>query len=329
MPKISVVIPTYNRAAYLDAAIASALAQCDANFEIIISDNHSDDDTQTVVSKYLSDKRVRYFKNETNIGMVRNWRKAVYEYATGDLFILLSDDDYLIDSSYLAKANQLIEDNPSVVMVYAEGYLLDVSTGEQTSLTLPFEGVVNGVDVFTSRNTVKPQDFTLCNVVFNRHLSIELNGFSNPNNLSCDSELFLKLALMGDVGVIKGPVSVCRFHSGNLIKTIIKSPDLMYGNMDYLLSPYMFAKERVTPAQLDVFKDNVTLLPFVANSLLIIACFSWEKFLKCREEIAARVPELFDEATNLFSFRIKLFLCRFGSWGLPVYFMLREKIRRQ
>ncbi len=328
MPKISVVIPTYNRSAYLDAAITSVLAQCDADFEIIISDNHSEDDTQAVVSKYLADKRVRYFKNETNIGMVRNWRKAVYECATSDWFILLSDDDFLIDPDYLSKASRLIEENPTLVMVYAEGYLLDESTGEQKPLVLPFDGVVKGADVFISRNTVKPQDFTLCNVVFNRRLTMELNGFSNPNNLSCDSELFLKLALMGDVGVVKDPVSVYRFHSGNLLKTMSKSPELMYGNMDYLLSPYLFAKGRITPEQLAIFEKNTALASFMANSLLMIACLGWKEFLRCRDETAAKVPELFDEATTSLSFRIKLFLCRSARWSLPAILILRRRLKK-
>ena len=327
MPKISVVIPTYNRSAYLDATITSALAQCGADFEIIISDNHSEDDTQAVVNKYLADNRVHYFKNETNIGMVRNWRKAVYEYATGDWFILLSDDDYLTDPSYLAKASRLIDDNPSVVMVYAEGYLLDETTGEQKPLILPFEGVVKGVDVFTSRNTVKPQDFTLCNVVFDRRLTIELNGFSNPNNLSCDSELFLKLALMGDVGVVKGAVSVYRFHPGNLIRTVNKSPDLLYGNLDYLLTPYVFAKDRLSFSDLATFKKNTKIEIFLANSLLMIACLSWKKFLKYYQEVAQRTPDLSAEATNSTVFKIKLFICRFGGLGLPVILKVREKIK--
>lgn len=327
MPKISVVIPTYNRSAYLDAAITSVLAQCDADFEIIISDNHSEDDTQEVVSKYLPDKRVRYFKNGTNIGMVRNWQKAVYECATADWFVLLSDDDFLIDPGYLAKASRLIEENPTLVMVYAEGYLLDESTGEQKLLLLPFDGVVKGVDVFTSRNTVKPQDFTLCNVVFNRRLTLELNGFSNPNNLSCDSELFLKLALMGDVGVVKGPVSVYRFHPGNLIRTVNKSPDLLYGNMDHFLTPYVFAKDRLSFSDLATFKKNSNIKVFLANTLLMIACLSWEKFLKYHQEVAQRTPDLSAEATNSTIFKIKLLICRFGGWGLPFILKVREKIR--
>ncbi|ARU32302.1 hypothetical protein CAP31_11825 [Sulfuriferula sp. AH1] len=313
VPKISVVIPTYNRAAYLDAAIASVLAQRGADFEIIVSDNCSQDETAAVVGKYLADSRVRYHRNEENIGMVRNWRKAVFEHASGDWFVLLSDDDYLVDPDYLAKASRLIEDNPSVVVVYAEGYMLNESTGEQKPIVLPFEGVVKGVDVFLSRGTIKPQDLTLCNIVFNRSMAAELNAFSDPDNIFCDSELFLKLTLLGDVGVVKGPVSVYRFHPGNLMKSVNKSPNLIYGNLDHLVAPYMFAKGRVTPEQLAIFRKNTKLDRYVGNSLLRLAHYSWDSYHIRRQEIAGKIPEVIKAITRSPRFWIKLLFARFGS----------------
>ncbi|MCW2312608.1 glycosyltransferase family 2 protein [Rhodoferax antarcticus] len=323
MAKISVVIPTYNRSSYLEGAIASVLAQTVKDFEVIVSDNCSQDDTEAVVEKYLFDDRVRYFKNEQNIGMVGNWRKAVYEHASGDWFILLSDDDYLIDTDYLANVSRMIEKNPSLVMVYANGYLLDESTGQQTLLELPFEENMHGVEIFMSRNTVKPQDFTLCNVVFNRKLAMNLNAFSNPNNFSCDSELFLKMAITGNVGVIKKPVSVYRFHSENLLKKIIKSPDLMYGNIDHLISPYLYAKGRVTAEQLATFKNNTTLEKFVTNTLLVVACYNWKKFLKWRQEIILVIPELCELTMRSYIYLIKSQLCRFGGYGI---LLIKRKI---
>ncbi|HEY0665073.1 MAG TPA: glycosyltransferase [Gallionella sp.] len=318
MTKISVVIPTYNRAAYLDQAITSVLSQTNADFEVVISDNCSQDETVAVVSRYLADPRVRYYRNEQNIGMVRNWHKAVFELAVGEWFMLLSDDDYLVDPEYLAKASRLIEGDSSLVMVYAGGYLLDENTGRKETLNLPFAGIVDGVDVFVSRNTVKPLDFTLCNVVFNRKLARELNGFSNPDNLSCDSELFLKMAILGHVGVINEPVSVYRFHSGNLLKKIIRSPDLMYGNMEHLVSPYLFARNRIRPEQMETFKKNTTLGRFVTNTLLLVACYSWGKFLKYREETLSAVPELSLAEMQTLKFRIKLLICRIGGRAVPV-----------
>lgn len=325
MPKISVVIPTYNRAAYLDAAMASVLAQRGVDFEIIVSDNCSQDETAAVVSKYLADSRVHYFRNEENIGMVRNWRKAVFEHASGDWFVLLSDDDYLVDPDYLAKASRLIADNPPVVVVYAEGYMLDESSGERKSLILPFAGVVKGIDVFLTRGTIKPQDLTLCNIVFNRAKAMELNAFSNPDNIFCDSELFLKLALTGDVGVVKGPVSVYRFHPGNLMKSVNKSPELIYGNLEHLVAPYMFAKGRITHEQLATFRKNTRLDRYVGNSLLRLAHYNWRVYCLCRREIAGKIPEVINAISSSPRYQMKLLFARIRGVSALLTARLRRK----
>jgi len=94
-PKISIIIPTYNRANYVEQTIESALVQDYENYEVIVSDNASTDNTTEVVEKYLDNNNFRYYKNETNIGMVKNWHKALYEYSTGDWFLILSDDEWV------------------------------------------------------------------------------------------------------------------------------------------------------------------------------------------------------------------------------------------
>ena len=62
LPKVSVLIPTYNYAHHLDEAIQSVLDQTYQNFELVIVDDQSTDNTDAVVSKYLQDKRIRYYK---------------------------------------------------------------------------------------------------------------------------------------------------------------------------------------------------------------------------------------------------------------------------
>ena len=73
-PLVSVVITSYNRANLIEGAIQSALAQDYPNLEIIISDNCSTDNTDKVIAKYLSNPKIRYYKNEQNIGMIPNFK---------------------------------------------------------------------------------------------------------------------------------------------------------------------------------------------------------------------------------------------------------------
>jgi glycosyltransferase involved in cell wall biosynthesis len=245
-PRISVLIPTYNRAAMLAEAVDSALAQSWPNLEIIVSDNASTDGTAEVMARYRGEPRLRYHRNPANLGAVGNFRQAIRDLATGDFFVLLSDDDCLLDSDYLAKAARIIQDHPKVVMVYGEGYLLDMHTGQRTELRLPFREVEPGTRVFASRNRIHPQDFTMCNVLFHRILTMELDAFSDPRDLCCDSELFLMLCLCGEVGVVKGMVSLYRWHGANLVKTVQGDPDLMIHSLNLFIRPYRMALDKGT-----------------------------------------------------------------------------------
>ena len=242
-PRLSLIIPTFNRAGMLAEALDSALAQTYPHLEIIVSDNASTDGTAELMARY-QDPRLRYHRNPTNLGMVGNWRQALRDLATGDFFLLLSDDDCLLEPDYLARAARLIQDHPDVVVVYGEGWLLDTLTDRRTELRLPFQEVAPGPVVFASRNTVSPQDFILCNVLFHRRLALELDAFADPLDLCCDSELFLKLCLFGQVGVLKGLSALYRLHGGNLIKTVQANPGLLAHSVNMYLAPHRLALDK-------------------------------------------------------------------------------------
>lgn len=89
---LTVVIPTYNRSQFLAEAITSVLNQSYQNFQILVSDNASKDDTESVV-KSFNDDRIIYIKHKTNMGMQRNWEFAL-KYPKDGLVALLEDDNY-------------------------------------------------------------------------------------------------------------------------------------------------------------------------------------------------------------------------------------------
>lgn len=91
-PLISVCIPTYNRAKSLGRAIESVLSQTYENFELIISDNDSNDNTADIVAMF-NDIRIRFVKQSTNLGMAGNWNACI-KMARGEFIAFLSSDDY-------------------------------------------------------------------------------------------------------------------------------------------------------------------------------------------------------------------------------------------
>jgi glycosyltransferase involved in cell wall biosynthesis len=138
-PKVSIMIPTYNRAHFLAEAIESALMQDYPNLEVIVSDNASIDSTGECVKRYLSDPRFRYYRNDENLGSSANYERLLYEYAAGVYGKYLTDDDLLIDREHISKAMRIIEEHGvkavfSAAVSRYEG--IDIE-GKNLSLGLP------------------------------------------------------------------------------------------------------------------------------------------------------------------------------------------------
>jgi len=109
-PFFSIIIPTYNRAFFLRGTIGILLRQTCKDFEIIISDNRSNDGTKETVRAFR-DKRIRYFRNNINVGLTGNLQ-IMMSYPRGKYVVCLGDDDFLpFDDSleqlktYLEKTN--------------------------------------------------------------------------------------------------------------------------------------------------------------------------------------------------------------------------------
>jgi glycosyltransferase involved in cell wall biosynthesis len=131
-PLVSIGIPTYNRAgSYLPHALRCAVGQTYTNIEIIVSDNCSPDNTETVV-KDLNDSRIRYFRQNENIGALRN-RNFCLEQARGKYFVVLLDDD-LIDDDFIATCMNAVDGygEPGIILtgvrqVDSKGHVLSAA----------------------------------------------------------------------------------------------------------------------------------------------------------------------------------------------------------
>ncbi len=213
-PLVSVLIPTYNRADYLEEALESVREQDYPNLEVIVSDNASTDGTEKRVEKYLSDPRLRYYRNEKNLGAVENYRRLLYEYASGRFGHYLTDDDYFIDRQHLSKAVRLIlEKGVGVVFAGAESRYRGERTGRSMSLgleeILPREWWVENL----CRNRGGLTVFPSCGsgTLFEIAKAKELRAFGGTP--FCDYEFALQAILAYPrIGYLKEPQYVERRH---------------------------------------------------------------------------------------------------------------------
>ena len=113
---VTVVIPTYNRADYLQEAIKSVLSQSYENFELLIMDNCSSDHTQEIIKSY-SDQRIRYIRHHCNIGAMANWTYGV-KLAQGKYLSILGDDDRY-QEHFLSNRIKFLSQNQENIAVFS------------------------------------------------------------------------------------------------------------------------------------------------------------------------------------------------------------------
>lgn len=227
-PKVSIIIPTFNRAAMLPNAIDSALVQDYPNLEVVVSDNASTDETPAVVDRYKADPRLRYFRNSSNLGMAGNWAKALREYASGTWALILCDDDMLIDPGYVGAAVDLATQHPGVVLVHAnydvqhESRMVSVSRLQVATCT---RGLVYWRN-YRSRRC--PHIHSTMTSLFNRETALSAYPEMDTGTIGVDTLLWLRLMLHGDVGFLANVVATYRWHANNITLSADVDGDIVF-----------------------------------------------------------------------------------------------------
>lgn len=137
MPKVTVIIPTYNRSAYLRNAIASVLAQTYTDLEILVVDNASCDNTREIVEGF-KERPIRYIRHESNRGgaVARNTGIA---HSQSEYIAFLDDDDEWLPNKLEAQMNIFEQCSPQVGAVYTGHRNVNRDTGETTLIWRPLK----------------------------------------------------------------------------------------------------------------------------------------------------------------------------------------------
>jgi glycosyltransferase involved in cell wall biosynthesis len=181
-----VIIPTYNRERFLGLAIQSVLDQTYANFEIIIVDDGSTDNTAEILKQYAGDDRVRCFAQPNQGQSVA--RNHGLQWADGE-FICFLDSDNLWEPDKLRQQVLLFADNPSVDIIYGN------------SLTIDENGTVLDARPVTRHSGIIYRQLLLDNFVsfntamFKRYCYEELGGPESSIRVADDYDLWLRYSV--------------------------------------------------------------------------------------------------------------------------------------
>jgi len=215
-PKVTVLIPTFNGAEYLAAAIDGVLSQTVSDFELIVLDNASTDNTPDIMARY-TDPRLRTFRNENNLGFLGNVSKG-RQLARGEFLVDIGSDD-IWEPSMLARALDFFIAHPSVSFLHTAATWINETDEPIGQITVPWRTLTTGRDAFVE---VFKYGFCFSGMFMRKHL---LDAFG-PINPSFDEMLdlwwFLRLSLRGDVGYIHDPLVRFRLHGRSLSAALYK-----------------------------------------------------------------------------------------------------------
>lgn len=242
VPKVTIIIPTYNQAAYLPNAINSALGQDYPNLEVIVADDCSSDDTRQVVEQYLGDSRLKYFRNDPNLGRVRNYKRALEEYATGEWVVNCDGDDYYTSEQFVSEVMGAINKHPDDNIVFAQG-------GQQVYFThapqrsydeLP--PIANDIALLKDGQYFwqfpRITHFSHLTAIYKREVAVAINFYRHDIS-STDRESFLRLALHGDVLLIKKVYGAWVQHGANFSQKL--DFETRRENIAYITESYRYA----------------------------------------------------------------------------------------
>jgi len=207
---VRVVLPNYNYARFLPICVRTALEQEGVDVQVLIIDDASNDDSQRVATELANnDNRIELRCHPANRGHLKTFNEGL-DWAIGAPYaVLISPDDALTPGS-LQRACEVFEANPSVGFVYGdakifggEGPLPDINSGPAQSR------VWRGLDWFATRCHHGSNCICSPEVVMRSSVLSQAGGFREDLPHSGDFELWMRLALYGDVGYIEGPHQAC------------------------------------------------------------------------------------------------------------------------
>lgn len=217
MPTVSVVIPTYNGARHLRAAIESVLDQQGVDVEVVVVDDRSKDDSHAIAAA-CGDARVRALLNEGNLGPEGNWNRAL-GLATGRYVKLMPQDDTLLPGS-LAKQVALLEADrqQEIALVFGARDIIGDRGQKLMSRGLKGAGIGRIAAADLIRTCVRGGTNKIGEpgaVLFRKSLSDRIGGFNGVQGYVIDLDYWIRLLQHGDAYYLDEPVSTFRVSAGS------------------------------------------------------------------------------------------------------------------
>jgi glycosyltransferase involved in cell wall biosynthesis len=215
LPKVSIGLPVYNGERHVEDAIRSVVSQSFGDFELIISDNASTDSTGDICRGWaVRDRRIRYFRNPSNIGAAPNYHQ-VFRLARADLFKWSAHDD-MLEPGFLESCVAAIDADERAVLAYTAARQVD-GDGNRIGEIPRFSHVVSSDPVERFREVVRNERLNL--PIFGLIRAPALRATALPGSYHASARVQLaELALRGTFAFIPAVHFIHRNHPAGSLR---------------------------------------------------------------------------------------------------------------
>lgn len=227
VPRISVIVPNFNHAAFLEKRIQTILRQTRTDFELILLDDHSSDRSLDILVRYAQDPRCRLLVNEHNSGNpFKQWNKGVAA-AKGDFIWIAESDDYASEF-ILEKLTSRLEQSPQAGLAYCQSWIVDEKEqqlGLNDSWTRALDPrrwqkdfYANGRDECRDYLIFKNTIPNASAVLFRKDVFMQAGGVDESFFYAGDWYTWVRMLTISDLCFCSEPLNFYRTHSSTVRK---------------------------------------------------------------------------------------------------------------
>ncbi|TWJ19371.1 glycosyltransferase family 2 protein [Geobacter argillaceus] len=291
-PLVSVIIPTYNRAALLQEALQSIVGQTFADYEVLIVDDGSTDSTREVAARFPADRFIYMHQEHQGRSAARNRALA----ATRGRYVAFLDSDDLFTADKLERQVEILEAHPDYGMVYTAARVIDEQGRElfspyATNSGTPYYRATESGFIYDRIAYYLPLTILLPTVMVRSSILQSVGGFDERLDRFEDTDLWRRIAKVAGIFALDVPLTTIRTHSGNRMEHPAKvfaaiayytgkikeqdggeSPQWRKGSarlyLHYALAVH--ALEKMRPLSRGFFKEAVRLAPVDTVDYLLV-----------------------------------------------------------
>ncbi|MGQ9660781.1 MAG: glycosyltransferase family 2 protein [Kiritimatiellia bacterium] len=254
-PFVSVIVPNRNHARFLSQRIESILGQTFGDFELILLDDASTDESRQIMAQYASDPRTRIVINEECSGSpFKQWNKGV-GLGRGELVWIAESDDYA-EKNFLAELVEVLKKNPRAALACTNSHWITEDGSPFTTTARVLARVAGNLwqhDFVADGRRMVAQYFAIGNmipnasaVVFRKRVYLDIGGAPEHMRLCGDWMTWVQLLMFGEMVYRASPLNYYRSHPAT-VRSMIQA-DLCYALEWLEVSQHVFSRVNVSPA---------------------------------------------------------------------------------